>query len=224
MHRYSFQNNWTHYNRTLRQILDSTLSENFIGYINEVRIWNVARTQDDIKKYMNQSLPNPTSQTGLLAYYTFDDLKNKQGNSQWNGSILGDASINQTNPTCSSFIADSCDVKPTNITAGFTGPDSICANMPVQFNNTSTNASNYYWSFCAAGFKTTPAAQNLGNPNNRLQTPVFMDYALDDNGNYYGFISNYANGHIVKLNYGNSLLNTPTATDLGNFRYYSNLC
>ena len=189
----------------------------FHGYINEVRIWNVARTQSQIRAYMNTSLPNPATQTGLLAYYTFDDLKNKQGNSKWDGRLLNNASINQVNPICASFITDSCTAKITSVTARFTGPDTACANTPVQFNNTSVNASNYYWSFCAAGFNTTPAAKNLGNPGNILQTPVFIDYALDNNGNYYGFVSNYNNGHIVKLNYGNSLLNTPTATDLGNF-------
>ena len=32
---------------------------NFIGYINEVRIWNVARTQAQIQAFMNTSLPSP---------------------------------------------------------------------------------------------------------------------------------------------------------------------
>ena len=41
---------------------------NFIGYINEVRIWNVARSQFQIQTYMNSSLPNPTTQAGLQAY------------------------------------------------------------------------------------------------------------------------------------------------------------
>ena len=42
---------------------------NLIGYINEVRIWNVARTQAQIQTYMNTSLPSPATQPGLLAYY-----------------------------------------------------------------------------------------------------------------------------------------------------------
>lgn len=80
---------------------------NFEGYINEVRIWNVVRTQAQLREYMNGSLPNPATQTGLLAYYTFDDLKNKQGNSFWDGSLIGDATINNINPQCT-FISDSC--------------------------------------------------------------------------------------------------------------------
>ncbi|HEX5154745.1 MAG TPA: LamG-like jellyroll fold domain-containing protein [Parafilimonas sp.] len=79
----------------------------FHGYINEVRIWNVARTQSQIRGYMNTSLPDPTTQTGLLAYYVFDSLKNKQGNSQWDGTLINNTSINRTNPKCT-LIPDSC--------------------------------------------------------------------------------------------------------------------
>ncbi|MEO8111869.1 MAG: LamG-like jellyroll fold domain-containing protein, partial [Ginsengibacter sp.] len=89
------------------------VNTNFIGYINEVRIWNVARTQSELRTYMNSSLPNPTTQTGLLAYYTFNDLLNKQGNPAWNGTLGGSASINNTNTSCS-FIADSCTI-PVNV-------------------------------------------------------------------------------------------------------------
>lgn len=85
----------------------------FKGVINEVRIWNVARTQAQLRSFMMQSLPNPNTQLGLLAYYTFNDLTNKQGNAAWNGSLNGAASINSILPNCS-FKADSCDV-PANI-------------------------------------------------------------------------------------------------------------
>ncbi len=75
----------------------------FHGYINEVRIWNVARTQNEIRSYIDKPLPNPSTQIGLLAYYTFDNLKNKQGNSKWDGNLLNNASINQTNSECASW-------------------------------------------------------------------------------------------------------------------------
>lgn len=77
------------------------------GFINEVRLWNVARTKEDINIYKNQSLPNPNTQSGLLGYYTFDNLANKQGNSIFNGIIQGSATINNVNPSCN-YIADSC--------------------------------------------------------------------------------------------------------------------
>ncbi len=81
----------------------------FLGNINEVRIWNVARTQTQLQTYMNSSLPSPTTQTGLLGYYVFDNLLNKQGNTVYNGALNGGATINTTNPNCN-FIADSCSI------------------------------------------------------------------------------------------------------------------
>ncbi len=84
-----------------------SISNIFKGYINEVRIWNVARTQQQIRDYMNTSLPDPAAQTGLMAYYTFDDLSNKQGNAAFNGTLRGTSTINNTNPVCT-FTADSC--------------------------------------------------------------------------------------------------------------------
>lgn len=83
--------------------------ESFRGYINEVKIWNVARTQDQIRAYMNTPLPDPATQTGLMGYWTFDSLRNKQGNSAYDGFLEGPVTIAQTNTTCNG-IPDSCDV------------------------------------------------------------------------------------------------------------------
>jgi hypothetical protein len=74
----------------------------------------------------------------LLAYYTFDNLLNKQGNATWNATLGGTASITQTNPDCS-FVADSCNilnVPPAQ--PGFTAPDTVCVNDPISIVNTST--------------------------------------------------------------------------------------
>ena len=63
--------------------------EQYRGYIDEVRIWNVARTQQEIADNM-LNLPNPGAQAGLLAYYKFDnDLINAQGNAAWDGAPVG---------------------------------------------------------------------------------------------------------------------------------------
>lgn len=79
----------------------------FFGLINEVRIWNIARSQAELKATIFASIPNPTAVSGLLGYYVFDDLINKQGNAIYNGTIDGAASINTVNPNCT-FIIDSC--------------------------------------------------------------------------------------------------------------------
>jgi hypothetical protein len=193
----------------------------FLGFIDEIRIWKVARTQDEIRSYMDKPLPNPSSQNGLLAYYTFDDLKNKQGNPSWNGSILGSASIQNNNPTCSNFVADSCGLvvtTPDIVTADFSLPDTICVNTPVNITNLTKGGANFYWNFCEAGINETPSATNIGNLGNVLKSPVFMDMAKNDDGNYYAFSVNYNPGKLIRYNFGNSFLNIPTVQDLGNFR------
>lgn len=114
---------------------------NFIGYINEVRIWNVARTQAQLQTYMNTVLPSPTTQAGLLAYYTFDDLNNKQGNAIWNATLGGSAAINQTNPSCN-FVADNfcCPILSGTIAGG-----SICSSATgyLTFHSTAASTAPY---------------------------------------------------------------------------------
>jgi gliding motility-associated-like protein len=69
------------------------------GFIDEVRVWNVARTEQQIRDNMFD-LPNPAAQAGLLAYYKFDgNYINVQGNPAWNGVPVGNASL-QANPAC----------------------------------------------------------------------------------------------------------------------------
>lgn len=51
-------------------VWDNT-GNNFAGSIDEVRIWNVARTQAQIQAYLNREV-DPLTSTGLMAYYTFN--------------------------------------------------------------------------------------------------------------------------------------------------------
>jgi len=46
-------------------------TEYFGGYADEIRVWNVARTQTQLQAGMNAEL-DPTLQTGLVSYYTFN--------------------------------------------------------------------------------------------------------------------------------------------------------
>ena len=46
------------------------IGENFQGKIDEVRMWSVARTQDEIQANMNKTLVG--NETGLVAYYPMD--------------------------------------------------------------------------------------------------------------------------------------------------------
>ena len=96
-------------------------------------------------------------------------------------------------------------------------PDSVCTNSAVQITNTSTGASNYYWSFCEASLSSIPDAINLGNPGGQLNGPVFTDIAQDISGNYFVFAINNYTSQVVRMNFGNSLLNIPVVDNLGNF-------
>src|SRR6185312_9409283 len=153
-----FQNNW---DARIGYYQNQTRNTNFIGYTNEVRIWNVARTQAQIQTFMNSSLPNPTAQSGLLAYYTFDNLINKQRNASFNGTLNGSAAINQSNPNCNP-VDNSCVVKPCNMVITKSNDTSLCGSAPVQL--FASGGSDYSW---------TPTT-GLSNPDiaNPVATPL----------------------------------------------------
>ena len=63
--------------------------EQFLGRVDEVRIWKAARTQNEIAVNMLK-LPKPANQDGLLACYSFEgNYDNNQGNPLWNGVQTG---------------------------------------------------------------------------------------------------------------------------------------
>lgn len=78
----------------------NTPAEQYYGKIDEVRIWNIARTEAQISNNMF-NLPSPTTQPGLLGYYKMDgNVLNIQGNATYNGSWVGSAAYD-TEPTAS---------------------------------------------------------------------------------------------------------------------------
>ena len=118
------------------------------GYMNEIRIWNVARTQAQIQQYMNSSLPSPGTQTGLMAYYIFDNLLNKQGNAAFNGTLAGAASINATVPQCN-FIADSCVIVLPACSShqDFSFTQNICNPNNLTFSCLTQGSTGIEWNF-----------------------------------------------------------------------------
>ncbi|MCX6232249.1 MAG: gliding motility-associated C-terminal domain-containing protein [Bacteroidetes bacterium] len=98
--------------------------------------------------------------------------------------------------------------------ASFIIPDTVCVNQNVTIQNTSIGGSTYYWNFCSGNLSNIPNGINLGNLGS-LNLPVYSAIAKDGN-NYYMFITNHSGGSITKLSFGNSLINNPVATNLGN--------
>ena len=62
------------------------VSEFTNGQLDEVRIWESVRTEEELQEWMNKPLSG--EEEGLLAYYQFDEL---------NGNILPDISVNEFN-------------------------------------------------------------------------------------------------------------------------------
>ncbi|MEO8770784.1 MAG: LamG-like jellyroll fold domain-containing protein [Ferruginibacter sp.] len=163
----------------------SIYSTQFLGYVNNVRIWNVARTQSQIRANMNAALPNPATQTGLLAYYSFDNLINKQGNTNWDGSISGAAAINSSNTNCS-FIIDSCNiivpVTLTDFKASVINNKKIALTWNTQ---DELNISNYFVQRSTSGYE--PDFITLGNVVSKSNS----------HSNSYNFIDNTAKPNIL---------------------------
>lgn len=97
-------------------------AEPFTGYIDELRIWNIVRSQQEIQANMN-TLPNPTAQAGLIAYYTFEsNYDNMQGNTAWNGTPVGTTAL-AVNPNWPGSI--------NNLAVSASGTDNICYNGAI---------------------------------------------------------------------------------------------
>ena len=79
----------------------STVGRFLNGSIEEVRVWNVARSQVQLQDNRNCELDNPTSQTGLVAYYKFNQGNGGQDNTAI--TSLTDATANANNGTLNNF-------------------------------------------------------------------------------------------------------------------------
>ena len=93
--------------------------EYFNGGIDEVRIWNVGRTQCDVISYMNCEIPS--SETGLVANYHFN--QGFDGTNNPTVTTLTDVSGNSNSGTLTNFAltgATSNWIAPGGVVSGFT--------------------------------------------------------------------------------------------------------
>lgn len=104
-----------------------------------------------------------------------------------------------------------------NPVANFSAPDTVCFGTPVNITNQSVGASSYFWNFCVGDLNTPPQGVNFGNIGGAFRGIVYMDYVFDNATNsWYGFITDNHVQNLYRLDFGNSLLNTPTLVNLGN--------
>lgn len=162
-----------------------TTNTTLIGLLNEVRIWNTAKTQDEIKQYMNVTLPNPTLQTGLLAYYSFDNLLNKQGNLMYNAKLFSGSSIGVTNPNCILQIDSCLTVLPIIIKSFST---KINNNKNIQLNWQTEKESGIFKFIIQRSTSNQGGFASIGSVmaiSNRSNNYTFIDDSIKTNIRYY---------------------------------------
>lgn len=100
----------------------------------------------------------------------------------------------------------------------FEAPDTVCVNQPVQLKSNVPNKQSHYWGFCSGYLYNDPTGENLGDVFS-FDAPSSIEVGRDDDGNYYGFVTSRgtsgAPARFTRLDYGESLDNTPTITDFG---------
>ncbi len=132
-------------------------TEMFSGIMDEIRIWNVARTQAQIQETMNSTVP--TNSTGLRAYYKLDEttgaIASDATGNNFTGTVIGSPAwqIPSTSvlggPLGSTFLwSPNGETTPT-INATTSGPYSVvvtssagCQSSPVSANVTVSAAPN----------------------------------------------------------------------------------
>ncbi len=97
--------------------------------------------------------------------------------------------------------------------ADLTVPVTACIDERIEPINNSMNADSYEWDFCLGDFQVlknnTDAATVTGLSNG-------YGYRLvEDNGQWFGFAVSQTGSKLFRLDFGNSPLNTPAITDLG---------
>ncbi len=101
-------------------------------------------------------------------------------------------------------------------TASFNAPDTVCRGQNITITNTSTGQTTNLWNFCKQAPTGTISGTNLGNSFMPIR-PTFLDIQKDGS-NYVAIVGNDNFGsQFYRLNFGNSPLNTPVATNLGTF-------
>lgn len=95
----------------------------------------------------------------------------------------------------------------------FEAPDTVCVRQPIQLVSNAVFPQTNYWGFCS-GYLMNNAQGAFSGFNFGFQGASDINIEKDG-GNYYGFVTNSATSELIRLEYGNSLENTPTFTNLG---------
>lgn len=94
----------------------------------------------------------------------------------------------------------------------YTLPDTVCPNSSITITN-SSSAISFNWDNGLGDLDSIPTATILPAVAGTLTYPENMK-VIFENGNYYGFVPNALASYITKYEFGNSLNNNPTISNL----------
>lgn len=95
-------------------------------------------------------------------------------------------------------------------------PDTIITGVNTSFTSDNTGVS-YTWSFENTDLTpNTPPTESTIVNGGLLSSPSFS-CTVNDNDNWYTFLTNYFSGDIIRMNHGTAPTNTPTTVNLGNY-------
>ena len=98
--------------------------------------------------------------------------------------------------------------------SGFNLDPNACRQQQLEFTNTSTGATAYEWDFCANDSETLSLSEDLATLSGLSGG---YGYKIVTDGNlWFGFAVSQNNHSVYRLDFGNSPLNIPTVTNLGN--------
>lgn len=104
-------------------------------------------------------------------------------------------------------------VKAQAPVADFTVPSAACRQQSISFENQSTGFSRLEWDLCQGDLLSTPLGANVLPLSGNVTTGLDIVF---DGTSWFGFITNQNANNILRLDFGNSITNTPQITNLGN--------
>jgi len=144
--------------------------------MDEVRIWNTARTQSEIQSSLNTELSG--TETGLMAYYNFN--QGTAGGTNTGITTLTDRTSNAKNGTLNGFAltgSTSNWVAGAQSTGGGSSAGAVCVNSTIQLSNTTTGG---VWSTSDANIATV---DNTGLVTGIAAGSVTISYTVTNASN-----------------------------------------
>ena len=168
----------------------SGVVQQFTGNIDDVRVWNVARTQSEIGAIMNSELSGRES--GLVAYYNFNqgvaggtntnitsltDLTSNSNNASINNfTLTGNASNFVDGPTLTPVTVVTANVQPLPTVTSSSNVSIICTSGTTNLNATASAGAKIDWYADASGGTTlATGTSNFTTPTLSATTTYYAE-------------------------------------------------